>query len=143
MQKICLDTGVISIFFADKCPDSKRVEDLFEGTLNNKYQINILSPVLSEAFYHICIQKGKISARTEILSLTKNYPINLIELNEDLIISAGELKCRYRNLLSYIDCFSISFRLIHQIPLHTTEKKIDTLPQDLQKRFPIVSYKWD
>ena len=26
MQKICLDPGVISIFFADKCPDSKRVE---------------------------------------------------------------------------------------------------------------------
>ena len=97
---------------------------IFKGTLTNKYEIHVLKPVLSEVFYHLCIQKGAHYAKSRILSIKQLYPIVQISLDDDLINRTGQLKCQNRKNLSYIDCMSISYCMLNKIQFHTTEKKI-------------------
>jgi predicted nucleic acid-binding protein len=143
MQKVCLDTGVVSLIFCKDPPDRTKIQKIFTGSLENQYEIYILSPIFSELFYHLCVINGKFEARTKILSLKKNYPINVVDISEDIFLYAGELKCKYRNLVSYIDCFCIAFCSLYKIEFHTTEKKIKKIPFEVQNCFKLISYCWE
>jgi predicted nucleic acid-binding protein len=143
MKRICLDTGILSIFFMENSVEFTRVQKLFQGSIGNTYEIYILSPIFSEIFYHICKIQGKDEARVKILSLKKNFPIKVIDLNDEILCLAGELKCKHRRLVSYIDCFSLAFCSLNKIEFHTTEIKLKDIPAELKERIKIISYKWD
>ena len=138
MKQICLDAGVLDIFFSEHC--TKSVEILFDNILNHAIEAYILKPVIIESFLHVCKNKGKIPARLAILSFLKKYPINQVNLDENLIILAGELKCQNRKTLSYIDCMSIAFCLNQRIQFHTTEKQLKNIPNNTLNRLKIVKY---
>ena len=142
MQKVCFDAGIFGIYFGEEVPDKKKILQIFKGTLSNKYEIHVLKSVLSEVFYHLCLQKGIDYARSKILSMKEIYPIVQISLNDDLITKTGQLKCQNRKNLSYIDCMSISYCLINKIQFHTTEKKIKQIPHPLLDKLRIVEYRW-
>ena len=143
MQKVCFDTGIFGIYFGKEVTDKKKVLQIFEGSLSNKYEIHVLKPVLSEVFYHLCLHKGKNYARSKILSIKEIYPIVQISLDDDLINKTGQIKCKNRKNLSYIDCMSISYCLLNKIQFHTTDKKIKQIPEPLLDTLKIVEYKWD
>jgi predicted nucleic acid-binding protein len=143
MLKVCFDTGVFGIYFGEEISDKKKVLQIFRGTLTNKYEIHVLKPVLSEVFYHLCIQKGVNYAKSRILSIKKLYPIVQISLDDDLINKTGQIKCQNRKNLSYIDCMSISYCLLNKIQFHTTEKKIKQIPIPLIDKLRVVTYNWD
>lgn len=52
MQKICIDTGVLGIYFSKDC--TAQVTNLMKDIQLRQYNANILKPVLCEAFYHLC-----------------------------------------------------------------------------------------
>lgn len=125
VKTISLDTGPISLLFSKN--HSKNVTLLFESIEKNQIQAFVIAPVLSEVYKHLCIANGKDFANSSIVSLLKKYPIQVVSLNQSLILKAGELKCRFRTKLSYIDCFVLALALLQKYELHTTEKNLPTI----------------
>ena len=138
MNEICLDTGVISIFFSND--PTNQVKNLMKKIQQQKINAYLPKPVLIEAFYHICRNDGKENAKITLINFLKKYPLNLIEFDNNLIIHAGQLKCQHRNSLSYIDCMGIAIALNRKIPFHTTEKKMNKIPNNVLEKLKVVKY---
>jgi hypothetical protein len=66
----------------------------------------------------------------------------LVNIKDDLIFSAGKLKCQNRKTLSYNDCLSIGFCLNNQAEFHTTEKNLKNIPNNTLKRLKTEIYKF-
>ena len=140
MVKICLDTGVISLFFSNDRPAD--VEQLFNEIKGNKLEAYVLKEVLVEVFKHLCRLKGIEIASAHITSFIQTYPIRLIDLDLALIIKAGTLKCQNSEKLSYIDCMIVAYCLNEKITLHTTEKTIQHLPNETLQRLKLVKHRF-
>ncbi len=125
MKRACLDTGIITQFYSKEPP--KSILDFMNSIKAGKIEAYALSPIIVEAFYHICNLKGKASAETMIATLLKTYPIKIVNLNQSLIFKAGILKCQYRTELSYNDCYAIAFSLNKKVTFHTTEKNLNRI----------------
>ena len=98
MQKICLDTGILNLYFAESTP--KKVNDLISRVKKGELQCYIIESVLVELYLNICKLKGFEIARMTISSFIRNFPHVLVNLDEDLIIIAGILKYQHRTDLS-------------------------------------------
>ena len=129
-KKACLDTGIITQFYSKHPP--KNILDFMKSIKTGNTEAYVLSPILVEAFYHICKLKGRASAETMIATLLKRYPIKIVNLNHSLIFKAGSLKCQHRAELSYNDCYAIAFSLNRKITFHTTEKNLGNLVPTLK-----------
>lgn len=129
-NKVCLDTGIITLACSENVPKSisALINDIREGTI----EAYILSPIIVEIFYHICKLKGKEFAECSIVSFLNTYPIKLVNLNRSLIIKAGILKCQHRKLLSYNDCYAIAYALNRNMTFHTTEKELKEILPNLK-----------
>jgi predicted nucleic acid-binding protein len=143
MPKNCFDTGALSIYFGRNIPDRSKILSILKSIKQGENEVHVLSPVIAELFYHLCKIEGKAAARTKILSFKALFPIHTIELTEDILFRAAELKCQHRNILSYVDCFSLAYCLLKNIAFHTTEKKLRELPNFISERIQIIAYKWD
>ena len=140
MQKICLDTGILNLYFANGTP--KKVNDLISRVKKGELQCYIIESVLVELYLNICRREGIEIARITILSFIREFPHILVNLDEDLIITAGKLKCQHRTDLSYIDCMSIALCLNNGITFHTTEKNLKKIPHNTLQRLKVVKYKF-
>ena len=118
----CIDTGIITQFYSKEPP--KSILHFMDSIKAGKIEAYVLSPIIVEAFYHICKLKGKANAETMIATFLKTYPIKIVNLNQSLIFKAGILKCQHRAELSYNDCYTIAFSLNKKITFHTTEKSL-------------------
>jgi PIN domain nuclease of toxin-antitoxin system len=105
--------------------------------MSGSLETYVISPVLVEVFSQLCKLEGGIEfAGKAIIEFLNTYPIKWVNLNQSLVIQAGQLKCKHRNILSLVDCMVIGYAINNSIPIHTTEK-------DLKKYFPklkIVTY---
>ena len=119
MSTICLDSGVLSIFFT-KNPTQK-VKTLMLKIQKQNIRAYLPKPVLIEVFFHLCTNDGKEIAKITLVNFLKKYPLHLVEFDTNLLIHTGQLKCQHRSALSYIDCMGIAVALNHKIPFHTTE----------------------
>jgi predicted nucleic acid-binding protein len=138
MKAICIDTGVLSIYFSTN--KTAAVKSLMNDILGGKYRVAILKPVLVEEFFQICKDSGLQEANTQILNFMRNFPIDFVDLDESLILNAGKLKCQHASTLSYIDCMSIAFCLKQGAELHTTEKLLKQIPHNVLDRLRTVKY---
>lgn len=91
------------------------------------FTVNILYPILIEAYYHMCKLLGKVGAEIRIASFVDNYPVILVNINKSLVFKAGELKCKYSHILSYNDCLIIAYALNKKIMLHTIDKGLGNI----------------
>ncbi|MGV9199617.1 MAG: PIN domain-containing protein [Promethearchaeia archaeon] len=138
--KICLDAGVLDIHFSKNC--TQKVKKLMDSILRKDIQAYILRSILIESYYHLCKLKGNEIAQITITSFLNKYPINLVHISNDLIYSAGKLKCQNRKTLSYNDCLSIAFCLNKKVAFHTTEKNLEHVPNTTLKRLKIEKYRF-
>lgn len=129
-KSICLDTGILTLLFSKDTPQP--IINLFKDIKENKLEAHILSPLLSEAFYHICKLIGKVAAEVKIGSFLNSYPVKVVNLNQSLIIKAGLLKCQHSKVLSYNDCISIAYALNKKYVFHTTEKGLGKILPNLK-----------
>nr|MDO8111077.1 hypothetical protein [Candidatus Sigynarchaeota archaeon] len=131
IPKACLDTGVITLFYANPLPPL--VAQLRSDILAGKVVAYVVSPVLVEAFSQLCKLEGGLEfAEKAIIEFLNTYPVKLVSLNQSLIIKAGQLKCKHRNMLSLVDCIAIGYALNKQLPFHTTEKDIEKVMPKLK-----------
>lgn len=129
-KKSCLDTGVITLLYSKDPPSS--IIKLFRDIKEKKIEAHIVSPIMSEVFYHICRLSGKVVAETMVATILNTYPIKLVNLNQTLIIKAGLLKCQHYQFLSYNDCFSIAYALNKKLTFHSTKKDLGRLFSNLR-----------
>lgn len=125
-KQICLDTGPITMFLMENAPE--KINTLFSSIKSEKVTAYIVPPILTEVYKHICEARGKEHAQKGMVIVLEQYPIQLVEINKSLIIKAGELKCQYRNELSYVDCFLLAFGIINKVEIHSTEKEFPKIP---------------
>ena len=137
-KPISLDTGPISLYFTKN--HSKDIDLLFESIKTNHIKAFVIAPVLSEVYKHLCVANGKDFANSTLIALLKSLPIQVVSLNQSLILKAGELKCRFRKELSYIDAMGIALSLDQKISFHTTEKKLKSLPNNILTKLKTVTY---
>ncbi len=131
IPKVCLDTGVILLFYANKVPP--KVLQLKDGILSRKIEAFVVSPVLVEAFSQLCRLEGGIDfAEKAIIEFLNTVPVKLVSLNQSLILKAGQLKCKHRNTLSIVDCIAIGYSINKGLQFHTTEKGIEKLFPNLK-----------
>jgi len=140
VPKACIDSGVLGIYFSDD--PTQKVRELMHSFLTEEIKAYILRPILIESYYHICKLKGIEIAQITIASFIQKYPINLVNITEDLIFSAGKLKCQNRKTLSYNDCLTIGFCLNNKVEFHTTKKNLKKIPNNTLKRLQTVQYKF-
>jgi len=124
-KKACLDTGIITQFYSKEPP--KSILHFMDSIKAGKIEAYVLSPIIVEAFYHICKLKGKANAEIMIATFLKTYPLKIVNFNQSLIFKAGILKCQHRAELSYNDCYAIAFSLNKKITFHTTEKRLSKI----------------
>ena len=129
-KQICLDTGLITLLYSKDTPQP--IKRLFKNIIEKKIEAHVISPILAEAFYHICRIEGKAAAETKIATFLNTYPVKLVNLNQSLIIKAGFLKCQYAKKLSYNDCFAVAYALNKRLTFHTTEKELKKILPNLK-----------
>ncbi|WP_457559333.1 PIN domain-containing protein [Candidatus Harpocratesius sp.] len=138
MKEICLDTGVLGIFFSNN--PTSQVKQLMKEIQNKRINAYLPKPVLIESFLHICKNDGKESAKITLLNFLNKYPVNLVEFDYNLIIQAGQIKCQHRKTLSYIDCMGIAIALNKRIEFHTTEINLKKIPSNILNKLKVVKY---
>lgn len=113
---IFLDSGVISLFISNH-------EDIIkEIRVKRKNHYNFISSELNyiELFNHLCRKKGKVNAQIIMENLRQSNIIKFIPISDNILILAGELKCKYKSL-SMVDAIMIAEVLVRKIFLYSTE----------------------
>ncbi len=140
MKQICIDTGVLDIYFS--ASRTELVKNLMASVKKSTCSAHIIKPILSEIFFHLCRTSGASEATVQLTNFLNNYPVILVELDRDLYLSAGKIRCQHASTLSYIDCMSIVYCLSTNTEFHTTEKTIKRIPHNTLSRLRIVEYTW-
>lgn len=135
MSHICLDAGIISLYY-QKDPPNKIIE-LIEDVKKGRISALVPAVIIVEVFKHLCVAGGKDYATSCIRSFQHSCRPTLISLTPELMLKAGHLKCRFRTILSYNDSILIATALKEKAKLHTTEKN---LPQI--RELKVISYKF-
>ena len=140
MKQICIDSGVLGIFFSSN--PSEKVKNLMQMILNHEIVAFLPKPVMIEAFFNICKIRGKEIARITTTNFLQKYPVKLVEFDNSLLTSAGQLKCQHRSSLSYIDCMGIALAMTNKIEFHTTEKNLKKIPNNVLSKLKITTYRF-
>ncbi len=140
MPKICVDTGVLSIYFSQDV--TLEITNLINKIKQHQVIAYVLKPVLIEVFWHLCRVHGVDTAKTLLVSFLNQVPVEPVELDLPVILKAGTVKCQNQTNLSYIDCMCIAYSLNMKIEFHTTEKTLKKIPNLLKQRLKVVEYKF-
>jgi predicted nucleic acid-binding protein len=134
-----LDTS--AIFAYTKAEEgSATVEDILTKALKDRHSIYLSFISFTELYYVTWQQKNEDAAK-ELIILVKSLPIQLIDSNERIALSAGRIKANFK--LSVADAFVAATAidknaiLIHKDPeLQIISKYVETLelPYKLTKR---------
>lgn len=89
-----LDTSAIFVYTNPE-EDSNLVEDILNSAKKGKCNIFISFISLMEVYYITWQQKGEDTAK-EFVVLIKSLPVQIVESNERLILSAGRIKANHR-----------------------------------------------
>ena len=130
------------MYFSQGSEARKKILQILKGSLERKYEIHVLKPVISEIVCKYCLIQGKEAARNEIFAFLKRYPFKEIPLDYSILFDTGILKAQDRIRLSYNDCFSIIYCVQNHIPFHTTEKKLKSIPLPTFQKLKVITYQW-
>jgi predicted nucleic acid-binding protein len=122
LPRVCIDAGMITQYYARDCPAN--ISALFEEIKKGKVTAFVPMVILVEAFFNICKLKGKTVAEFSMNNFMETLPVEIIQVEKDIMFKAGALKCQFRRTLSYNDCTMIALALNRKLTLHTTEKEI-------------------
>ncbi|BFH74202.1 type II toxin-antitoxin system VapC family toxin [Sulfurisphaera javensis] len=120
-----LDTGFFINYFTGKCEACRKV---IEEAYANKVTCLTTYLNLTELFYLFAKRYGKESA-INYLNLIKKSPINVVNLDDELVVKAGELKLKY-NTLSLVDVFIIALAEREKGKIYTTDSEISKVHKD-------------
>ena len=120
----------------------RKSNELLKNIFQLKTVAYILKPILIESYYHLCKVRGSDHAEFTIKSFLTKYPIKIEQISENLIYSAGKIKCQNRKMLSYNDSLVIAFCLNKNITLYTTEKNLKDKSNTTLKRLRVKTFQF-
>lgn len=125
-----LDTSAIFVY-TESDEGSDRVENILTLAKKGRYEIFVSFISLMEIYYVSWQRKGEDIAKESVV-LVKSLPIQIVESNERLILSAGRIKANHK--LSVADAIVTataiekSAVLVHKDPeLEAVSKYVKTL----------------
>ena len=89
-----LDTSALFVYIQEES-GSRTVENIFDSAAKEKCNIFVSFISLMEIYYITWQEKGEDIAK-ELVILIKSLPIEIVESNERLILSAGRIKASHR-----------------------------------------------
>lgn len=117
-----MDSGPVTLFLLEEPPN--KIKNLFDSIKVKKIVPCIVPEVLVEIFKHLCVARGRYFAEKTLTSLIHTYNFEIVSILPSIIIKSGELKCRFRDKLSYVDCIAIAYSINNRLEFHTTEKEL-------------------
>ncbi|BCS93731.1 hypothetical protein L3N51_02286 [Metallosphaera sp. J1] len=123
-KKIVIDTGVFVNYFLKKNEKyRKAMSEIIASGSGLTLYLNI-----TELYYILGRLLDKESASVAI-SLIKNSSIKIVNIDEKLSISAGDLKLSY-DFLSIVDCYVIALAEGERAMIYTVDSSIEKVYKD-------------
>lgn len=123
LKKIVLDSYAV-IAYLEQEKGSHEVVRYLEQAKKKGCELLLNLVNWGEIYYSVFRSKGEVSAQ-ECLLLIDQLPIQLIDVDRDLIHSAAKLKARYP--LTYADCFAAALAKKEKCPVLTGDKEFSKL----------------
>nr|MDO8117939.1 hypothetical protein [Candidatus Sigynarchaeota archaeon] len=123
---------MVTQFYARNCPET--ISAVFAGIKNGETQAFVPAGILIESYYNMCNLSGKGAAEANLNNFMEKLPVEVVQIEKDVLFKAGVLKCQFRHDLSYNDCTAIALSLNWKLVLHTTEKEIKKNSKPLSGR---------
>lgn len=129
MEKYVLDSYAVLGYFLDE-PCAGTIANILELARRNKIKIYMSWINLGEVYYMIQRRYGREDA-IELIENIKTWPVELVEVSNEQVITAGDVKARFPLSLgdSYAAALTISVRGI----LLTADKEFQPLENQLIK----------
>ena len=132
MRKIFLDSGIFELFFIGR----QDIKTIFNQIKNGTIIAFTLELNLCEHYYKVCEKLGKETAIIRNLSI-RNTKINIIEINEQLTMSSGYFKCKYRQKLSIVDAYVSGCANINNLIIFSTDSDFKDIKVVKKKIFSL------
>ncbi|MHA1595184.1 MAG: type II toxin-antitoxin system VapC family toxin [Candidatus Baldrarchaeia archaeon] len=132
MKKYVIDAGVLTLYFVGDERVKPYISEVFSGSaIGMICQVN-----LAEYYYKTCQKLGKDVAKTRYHWILSS-PIRIVPTNDNLTITAGNLKCKYRGLLSLADCYALALAILNNATLLTTDSGLKETQEVPVKYFKV------
>ena len=132
MKRIFLDTGIFELFFSG----NKNIKQIFNQIKNETIKAFTLELNLCEIFYKTCEKLGKETAQIRNISL-RNSKIKILDINEQLTIKSGIFKCKYPQILSFVDAYISGCADLNNLLIYSTDSDFKDIKEVKNKIFSL------
>ncbi len=132
MRRIFLDTGIFELYFIG----NQDIKTIFNQIKNGTIEAFTLELNLCEYYYKACEKLDKETALIRSISL-RNSKINIVEINEQLTMKSGYLKCKYGQLLSIVDAYVSGCADLNNLIIYSTDSDFKDIKEVKKKIFPL------
>ncbi len=106
-SRLVLDSYALIAFFRDE-PGAEAVVDLLERARAGQTQLMMAVVNLGEVIYRTIREHG-VQRAQEVLTDLENYPVEFVDIDRELALSAASLKGAFR--ISYADCIAAALAM--------------------------------
>ena len=122
-----LDSFAILAYLGDE-EGADKVELLIENAERDKIRLFMCYVNLGEVYYITAREFGTVRAN-EIIAIVKRLPIEFVEVDEGLVLTAGRVKAMYS--LSYADAFVVATAIDKNATIVTGDNEFEGVYPDV------------
>ena len=127
-QVFILDSYCLMASFHDE-PSADYLESLIRKARQQECQLKLSLVNWGDIYYSICRSHHEKAAK-EFLLFIEDLPIELIDINRDLVFEAAQLKSKYR--IAYADCFAAALAKREDAPVITGDQEFKALAREIK-----------
>lgn len=120
--RLVVDTGPMLLYFAG----NSEAKEVFSKIMSGKTEGYTCETNVAELYYKTCERLGRETAAIRQASI-RNSGLSIIPLDQRLTILAGDLKCRYKSVLSLVDAFLLAAAKMLRATVVTTDSSLKDL----------------
>jgi ribonuclease VapC len=117
------------ICFLEQEAGYEKVIDLFEQATYSSRPLLMCVVNWGEVYYQVMRRLGEAKAQ-EIERLIRSFPIDLVDVDQDLTREAARFKATKR--MAYADCFAAAIAKVNKAELVTGDKEFKQIERDVK-----------
>ncbi len=126
MKKYVMDSFAMIAFLEDE-PGAERVAEILKSLMDRKSKAYMSVINWGEIYYNILREQGAEIAE-QVIGQIKQYPIELVDADQELTYQAAKLKGRYK--IAYADCFAAALSHRHNAVVVTGDPEFRKFGDD-------------
>lgn len=130
--KLVADTGVLLLILKGDLRIKEVIKKLTKGA-----KVYTAVTNLTEVYYKTREKLGKETALTWFNELLYSPDINVVEIDANLALKAGEIKTKYRNLVSLADAILLALADKLKAVVLTTDTRLEEIEDFKVEVYPI------